>query len=58
MSDAANLRSYQEKTQENVRVLQDWMHKAQMALPVEKFVLWSEGKDNFEARLDEILAAR
>jgi len=28
------------------------------ALPVERFRLWSEGEENFEARLDEILAVR
>jgi len=28
------------------------------ALPVERFRLWSEGEENLEARLDEILVVR
>lgn len=58
MAVPENLREYQEKTRENVRVLLDWMSRAQAALPLERFQLWSEGEENFEARLDEILAAR
>lgn len=58
MSQPQNLREYQEKTRENVRVLLDWMARAQAALPMERFHMWSEGEENFEARLDEILAAR
>jgi hypothetical protein len=56
MADPGNLRTYQEKTRENVRGLLDWMQAVQVALPIEKFRLWSEGEENFEARLDEILA--
>jgi hypothetical protein len=26
------------------------------ALPLERYLLWSEGEENLEARLDEILA--
>ena len=58
MAEPQNLREYQEKTRDNVRLLLDWMSRAQAALPVERFKLWSEGEENFEARLDEILAAR
>jgi hypothetical protein len=28
------------------------------ALPIERFTVWSEGEENLEARLDEILAVR
>jgi hypothetical protein len=58
MADPENLREYQAKTRENIVALMDWVHKIDTALPVEKSRLWSEGEDNFEARLDEILALR
>ncbi|MCL5287308.1 MAG: hypothetical protein M1453_04840 [Acidobacteria bacterium] len=58
MSDPDRLREYHEKTRENIVTLFDWMRKIEAALPVEKSRLWSEGEDNFEARLDEILALR
>jgi hypothetical protein len=35
-----------------------WMRAVEEALPVERFRLWSEGEENFEARLDEILDLR
>ena len=53
-----NLQAYQEKTRENIRKLLDWMRKIEKAVPVERVRLWSEGEENFEARLEEILAAR
>lgn len=53
-----NLQKYQEKTQENIRKLMDWARKIENALPVERVQLWSEGEENFEARLEEILATR
>jgi hypothetical protein len=34
------------------------VRKIEDALPVAKLRLWSEGEENFEARLEEILAAR
>jgi len=58
MSQPQNLREYQEKTRENVQRLMGWMRAAEEALPVERIRLWSEGEENFEARLDEILAVR
>jgi hypothetical protein len=58
MSQPQNLREYQEKTRENIRKLMGWMRALEEALPVERFRLWSEGEENFEARLDEILAVR
>jgi hypothetical protein len=58
MSQPQNLREYQEKTRENIQKLMGWMRAVEEALPVERFRLWSEGEENFEARLDEILAVR
>jgi hypothetical protein len=53
-----NLQAYQEKTRENIRKLLEWIRLAEKALPVAQIRLWSEGEENFEARLEEILAAR
>lgn len=53
-----NLDRYQEKTRENIRKLLDWMRRIEKAVPVERAWLWSEGEENFEARLEEIVAAR
>ncbi|HTS10873.1 MAG TPA: hypothetical protein VMH00_02030 [Candidatus Limnocylindrales bacterium] len=53
-----NLQAYQEKTRENVRKLLDWTRRIEKAVAVDHIRLWSEGEENFEARLDEILAAR
>jgi hypothetical protein len=53
-----NLEKYQKQTRENIRRLQEWVRRIEASLPVEKVRLWSEGEDNFEARLDEIVAAR
>lgn len=53
-----NLRKYQDKTQENIRKLLEWIRKIEAAVPVARLRLWSEGEENFEARLEEILAAR
>ena len=58
MSQPQNLRAYQEKTRENIQKLMSWMRSVEEAVSVERFRLWSEGEDNFEARLDEILAVR
>jgi hypothetical protein len=58
MSQPNNLREYQEKTLENIQTLMGWMRAAEDAIPIERVRLWSEGEENFEARLDEILAVR
>jgi hypothetical protein len=34
------------------------MERVESALPVERYRLWSEGEENFEARMEEILATR
>jgi hypothetical protein len=58
MSQPQNLCEYQEKTRENIQKLMGWMRTVEETMPVERFRLWSEGEENFEARLDEILAVR
>ncbi len=52
------LESYQEKTRENIRKLLEWVRQIEKAIPVERIRLWSEGEENFESRLEEILAVR
>jgi hypothetical protein len=58
MSWPENLSAYQEKTRANIRKLFDWMQRAESVMPVERYRLWSEGEENFESRLEEILAVR
>jgi hypothetical protein len=53
-----NLTEYHVKTRENIQQLFHWVEAIERALPVERTELWSEGEDNMEARLDEILALR
>jgi len=53
-----NLEKYQEKTRENIRRLIEWVRHIEKAIPNGRVRLWSEGEENFEARLEEILAAR
>jgi len=53
-----NLDKYQEKTRENIRKLLNWVRRIEQTVPVERAWLWSEGEENFEARLEEIVAAR
>jgi len=55
MAVGANLKEYHAKTRENIKQLFDWVEAVQRALPVERSELWSEGEENFEARLDAIL---
>lgn len=58
MANAENLKQYHQKTRENIQKLFGWVEAVEAALPVERSELWSEGEDNFEARLDAILAQR
>jgi hypothetical protein len=58
MAEPAHLREYHEKTRENIRTLLNWMAHLEKMEEVERCRLWSEGEENFEARLDEILAHR
>jgi hypothetical protein len=58
MTSGDNLKQYHAKTRENIQKLFRWVEAIEAALPVERNELWSEGEDNFEARLDAILAQR
>ena len=58
IAQGEHLREYHEKIRENIQQLISWVRGLEQALPVESIRLWSEGEENFEARLDEILALR
>ena len=58
MSSSENLKLYHQKTRENIQKLFSWVERIEAALPVERSELWSEGEENFEARLDAILGQR
>jgi len=58
MAASNNLKEYHQKTRENIQQLFHWVEAIERALPVERTELWSEGEENMEARLDEILAQR
>jgi hypothetical protein len=58
MKAGENLKEYHAKTRENIQQLFNWMAAIESALPVERSELWSEGEENFEARLDAIAARR
>ena len=58
MSVPANLKEYHAKTRANIQQLFSWVEAIEQALPVERSELWSEGEENFEARLDAILGQR
>jgi hypothetical protein len=58
MSAGSNLKEYHAKTRENIQQLFSWVEGIERALPVERSELWSEGEENFEARLDAILGQR
>jgi hypothetical protein len=55
MGAPANLKEYHAKTRANIQQLFNWMDAIHQALPVERSLLWSEGEENFEGRLDAIL---
>ncbi len=55
MASSENLKQYHEKTRENIKKLFAWVEAVEHALPVQRSELWSEGEENFEARLDAIL---
>lgn len=56
MTHEEHLHEYYEKTRANIQLFLDWVRDVEKALPLERFHLWSEGEENLEARLDEILA--
>lgn len=53
-----NIERYHEKTRENIRKVLDWTQRIATAVPLERLRLWSEGEDDLEARMEDILAAR
>lgn len=58
MATDGNLKEYHAKTRQNIQQLLNWVEAIERALPVERSELWSEGEENFEARLDAIQAQR
>ena len=58
MAVSANLKEYHAKTRANIQQLFRWVEAIEQALPVQRSELWSEGEENFEARLDAIAAQR
>ena len=58
ISSSENLKLYHQKTRENIQKLFSWVEAIEAALPVERSELWSEGEENFEARLDAIQSQR
>ena len=58
MAAGGNLKEYHAKTRENIQQLFLWVEAVERALPAERSELWSEGEENFEARLDAIVAQR
>lgn len=56
MTHEEHLHEYYEKTRANIQVLMNWVGSVEKAVPLERHLLWSEGEENLEARLDEILA--
>lgn len=58
MADPERLREYHQRTRENIEVMFRWMQEAEVAVPLEKYRMWSEGEENFEATVDQILAVR
>jgi len=52
---SANLKEYHAKTRENIQQLFNWVEAIERALPVARSELWSEGEENFEARLTRFL---
>jgi hypothetical protein len=56
MTHEEHLHEYYEKTRANIQLLLNWAASVEKALPLERCYLWSEGEENLEARLDEILA--
>jgi hypothetical protein len=58
MSSGENAKQYHQKTKENIQKLFGWVEAVEAALPVQRSELWSEGEENFEARLDAILGQR
>ncbi len=55
MARPAALREYTLRTRANIQRLYEWVRRIGEALPVERFLLLSEGEEDFEARIDAIV---
>ena len=58
MASPERMREYHQRTRENIQILLHWLRDAETSVPLERYKLWSEGEENFESRVDEILAVR
>jgi len=58
MARPDHFREYHERTRLNITKLLDWAQQIERAVPVDRTRLWSEGEENFESRIEEILAVR
>jgi hypothetical protein len=58
MTHEEHLHEYYEKTRANIQLFLNWVSGVEKDLALERYHLWSEGEENLEARLDEILAVR
>lgn len=58
MRDPERLQEYQQRTRDNIQELFRWLRAAETEVPLDRYRLWSEGEEDLEARLDEILAVR
>ena len=56
MGREEHLQEYYQKTRANIQLLLNWVSSVEKTLPLQRHLLWSEGEENLEARLDEILA--
>jgi hypothetical protein len=56
MTHEEHLHEYYERTRANIQLLLNWVDSVEKAVSLERHLLWSEGEENLEARLDEILA--
>jgi hypothetical protein len=58
MAAPERLREYRERTRDNIQKLLSWMQLATVAVPLERYKMWSEGEGDLEATVDEILSVR
>ena len=58
MAQPGALVEYAARTRENIRRLRAWVERVAKTLPVERFVLESEGEEDFEARLEAVAGDR
>ena len=56
MTRPESLVEYIARTRENILRLKAWVERVAKTLPVEKFVLESEGEADFEGRLEEVMS--